>query len=644
MSKSLKKRLKIFITISLIFVSLFIVVLAGLTAFYFLQPNEIRLDIATHDETCTKGLFLFPNILYDVTVDNEHIKSTFRRVEKVGDLELYAKSLCFKSNYLLKDDVIYKGSLESFIAQTNIELKSEKYPSLIDDSNQIEDKVNVSEVLNFDLSDKENYFIYFIRANETSAICGQVGNLLTCPLGGLDLKQGEEYELKLLSVYDKHVVNNLFTKTVSVLDPVTLVNTSVKEGSILLDHSPSIELEFSKEIKSLDNIKIEELIKNEYSIIDFDKYGIEYLSEGNKVEIKINKTLQANKDYRLVVDSIIAEDNSFLESPYILKFKTSNGPNIYSSNLKNYAYPIGQSLIINWDEIPAKGEDIKSKITIAPSIGYTVSTYGNKTTINPTKSLDRCTTYKLSVNNGIKSTYGTIGTQSFTKSFKTSCANIYTVGTSVKGRKFYAYHFGTGSRKIIYFGSMHGSESNTKSLLYAWISELEFHSSKIPNDITVIVIPTINPDGVAKHTRFNANGVDLNRNFDTVNWQEETFFAYGSYPHGGGSEPFSEPESKAIANYVTKYRPYLTLSYHSAASVVIANENSLSFPFGKLYSKDSGYKYVPPADDTTFTYPITGAFGRWAAERSIPVLIIELATGYSSETGRNFTAMWDMMK
>jgi len=641
MLKGFKKRFNVFIVILLIFV-LFLFV--ALITFYFLQPSEVKLDIATRDEICVDGSFLFPSVFYDVAIDSKHIKAIFRRVKKVGDVEIYAKSLCFKSNFLLKDSVVYKGFLKSFIRQTNLELKSVKYPSLIDGNKQIEDKVNVSEVLKFNLTVKENYLTYFIRGNETSAICGQVGSLLYCPLELLDLKQGEKYELKLLSIYDKHVVNNLFTKTVSILNPVTLVTTSVKEGSILLDHSPNIELEFSKEINELDNIKIEKLEKNEYLEVDFDNYGVEYSYDGNKVSIDISQSLQASKSYRLVIDSIIAKDGSFLESPYILNFKTSNGPNIYSSNLKSYAYPIRQSLVLKWDETPAKGEDIKSKISIAPNFVYTVSTYGNKTTINPTGSLNRCTTYKVALKPGIKSINGVVGTQGFTKSFKTSCATIYTVGISTKGRKFYAYHFGSGTRKIIYYGSMHGNESNTRTLLYNWISELELNSKKIPDDITVIVIPTINPDGILSHTRFNANGVDLNRNFATTDWQEQTYFAGGTYPHGGGLTPLSEVESKALANYVLRYRPYLTLSYHSAASVVIVNENILSIPYGKKYASLSKYRYVPPADDGVFEYSITGSFGRWAAENGLSALIIELSSGYSHETSRNLPAMWKMLE
>src|SRR3989344_7058395 len=97
---------------------------------------------------------------------------------------------------------------------------------------------------------------------------------------------------------------------------------------------------------------------------------------------------------------------------------------------------------------------------------------------------------------------------------------------------------------------------------------LDANPSLIADNLKVTVIPVLNPDGLSKVVtasgkfatldvntdntlqvsgRFNANNVDLNRNFDcdwqpNATWQKKTV--------SGGSVLFSEPESLALKNYV----------------------------------------------------------------------------------------------
>ena len=69
------------------------------------------------------------------------------------------------------------------------------------------------------------------------------------------------------------------------------------------------------------------------------------------------------------------------------------------------------------------------------------------------------------------------------------------------------------------------------------------------------VIASMNPDGYARHTRQNAHGVDLNRNFPT-NW------ARLSGQYYSGPRPLSEPESRAVYRFLKRVHPRYVVSLH----------------------------------------------------------------------------------
>ncbi len=242
------------------------------------------------------------------------------------------------------------------------------------------------------------------------------------------------------------------------------------------------------------------------------------------------------------------------------------------------------------------------------------------------------------------SSTGLVSSSGTSYTLKTTCKRTVYIGTSVQGRGIYAYYFGSGSKKIVFFGAIHGSEANTKTLLNRWATELENNTDRIPSDKTIIVVPTVNPDGIANRSRFNANGVDLNRNFDTANWVTGTYLKTDFYPTGGGSAPFSEPESRDIRSLLNRENPYLTLTYHSAAGYVIPTSSSYAIGRGQTYSQLSGYSYINPGAAGAFTYDITGTFEEWAENSGYNALVIELSSAYSDQFIQNSKAMWRMVE
>jgi len=100
------------------------------------------------------------------------------------------------------------------------------------------------------------------------------------------------------------------------------------------------------------------------------------------------------------------------------------------------------------------------------------------------------------------------------------------IGLSDSGQSIYGINLGKGSKKILIWSQMHGNESTTtKSILDVlnFIGTNSSHSfvNYLLNSCTIKIIPILNPDGANMYTRFNINGVDLNR--DAVNRsQKET--------------------------------------------------------------------------------------------------------------------------
>lgn len=164
------------------------------------------------------------------------------------------------------------------------------------------------------------------------------------------------------------------------------------------------------------------------------------------------------------------------------------------------------------------------------------------------------------------------------------------IGKSVEGRTIDAYTYGSGPIHLVFSGGMHGGyEWNSVLLAYEFMDYLEANLNVIPKNLSVTIIPVVNPDGLftvigkegrftladaptsddgSGKGRFNANNVDLNRNFD-CKWKAESTWRKKTV--SGGKQAFSEPEAIAIRDYVTKYKPDAFVFWHSQSNAVYAS-------------------------------------------------------------------------
>lgn len=231
------------------------------------------------------------------------------------------------------------------------------------------------------------------------------------------------------------------------------------------------------------------------------------------------------------------------------------------------------------------------------------------------------------------------------------------IGTSVEGRDIIAYHYGTGDTEILLVGGIHGGYSwNTALVANEMMDYLAANPDVTPANVKVTVIPALNPDGLFRvfgttsvvassidiskvsqelqtSGRFNANDVDLNRNFD-CDWQ-----ANGKWQNktvSGGSEAFSEPESQAIKNYVETRDIAAAIVWYSAAGGVFASSchNGVlpeTLALTNAYASGSGYKAY---EDFDF-YEITGDMVNWLAKREIPAISVLLTNHTDTERAKN---------
>ena len=187
------------------------------------------------------------------------------------------------------------------------------------------------------------------------------------------------------------------------------------------------------------------------------------------------------------------------------------------------------------------------------------------------------------------------------------------LGTSVEGKTIEAHWMGSGPERVLFFGAFHGDEPESAQLMKSFIKHLSAHPEYL-KDKTVIVVPEVNPDGLAKDQRVNARGVDLNRNFPTKNWNNK---GKGTRTWGG-SQPASEPETKVVVELIDRFQPSRIISVHAPYRNV--NYDGPAEALAQAMSRENGYPVEP-----YIGYPTPGSFGTYAGkERRIPTITLEL--------------------
>ena len=170
--------------------------------------------------------------------------------------------------------------------------------------------------------------------------------------------------------------------------------------------------------------------------------------------------------------------------------------------------------------------------------------------------------------------------------------------------------------KLLVMAGIHGEEPETTFLLSRVLRAFDDSFDSIA------FILCANPDGMTLGTRGNANGVDLNRNFDTQNFSTEKVGSRSilEAPRdtflSPGVAAGSEPETQALVALIEKLKPASVLAMHAPMGCVDAPQKT------KLVEELMATFNLPWVPDIGYKTP--GSLGTWCGERGLECVTLEL--------------------
>ncbi len=155
-------------------------------------------------------------------------------------------------------------------------------------------------------------------------------------------------------------------------------------------------------------------------------------------------------------------------------------------------------------------------------------------------------------------------------------ARTVLLGRSVQGRPITATRVGdpASRRKALVVGAIHGDEPGGLRVTAA------LRRLRRLRGVDLWIVARPNPDGLARGTRQNAHGVDLNRNFP---WRWRRSSRSSSYY--GGPRPLSEPESRALSRLVLRLRPRVSIWYHQPYGFVVLPPARVAVRAARRYAR-----------------------------------------------------------
>ena len=232
---------------------------------------------------------------------------------------------------------------------------------------------------------------------------------------------------------------------------------------------------------------------------------------------------------------------------------------------------------------------------------------------------------EISGGSGNDSSDGQIITQSF----------VY--GQSVLGRDLICYSIAPKSydKTILLEFEIHGFEDEYEhdgQVLVDTANKLIKYYSALDdlNQTRLLIIPSSNPDGLADGTtnngfgRCNADGIDLNRDFD-ANYVPTLTKGRNYTPYA-----FSGKESRALRDLYYEYKPDIVIDVHGWESSVIGDDR-----LKKVFNEELGLRI-----SSSFTSSnAKGYFSNWAHQQGSLAMLLEFTSSTSIDMTKLETAI-----
>lgn len=201
-------------------------------------------------------------------------------------------------------------------------------------------------------------------------------------------------------------------------------------------------------------------------------------------------------------------------------------------------------------------------------------------------------------------------------------------GQSVLARDLVCWSIQQGvfSRTVLLNLAIHGWEDTYAAdgqLLVDLGNVLVEHYSQNEDlyDCRLLIIPCANPDGIAEGVtkdgfgRCNADGVDLNRDFDANHVVKPKGRNYTPYP-------FSAPESRALRDLVWASNPDVVVDFHGWLDYTIGNSD-----LAEVFSLHTGLYQQKELSTSA-----TGYFAYWAQLQGAEAILVEFTNTESIVT------------
>lgn len=603
------------------------------TAWYswaFLLPRQVPFTYA--GQTCREHFTLLPGLQRQA--GSSGFTVSYQKIVRVSSYKIAATQLCFTPTTAPSQGLsrVTTAPFGGPVFRTNYHIRVGEPPKILSSLRAL--SIAVTKPIKLAMSQPDSTFRYYIHAQDKSQLCAVELSTLACGVNQLGLTQGAEYQMTVTRSFRSQQKASVAAASVKILSAVQITDSSIKQDTTVYDKPAQLTITTDKPLSSAEAKLSGTAATGAVSV------PVTTSVSGTTVTIRWSTDLPREQTYSLVLTGVEAEDGSTLTSPYELRFKTSGGPKVAAASIGSGGVSPNARLVITFDQPLLGGIDVRKYASITGG-SADITMQGDRQIVFALKDIPFCGAFTLRIAAGLPGQNGLTSKEDWTTASRLTCrAGTETIGRSVNGRPLTAYFYGTGDSVVLFTGGIHGSEPSGTYLLQDWIEYLDKNAYKIPAGRRVVVVPSLNPDGIAARSRYNAHNVNLDRNFPSSDWTTDIDTGNGIVKGGGGAAPFSEPESVAIANLTERLKPRLVMSYHARGSLVGVNDFADSRAIGTVYANAVGYRPMFDHTEQIMGYDLTGEYETWIGEKlGAPAVLIELP-GYD---GRYFNAHLNML-